>query len=117
MRRWKSALAIALVALPLGAGAAQAQGWDRPYFNTRGWVEQFDRRLNRISARLDEAIAHREISPREARRLTAQRDYLVRTERQAMRDRYITATERDRLDSQLRALAQRLRIQVNDRGW
>lgn len=116
MKNWKRLAALGLFLLPVGTvEVAHAQGWDRPYFDTRGWVERFDRRLNSISARLDQAAMNRQLSPREVRDLTRQRDRLAGMEREALRDRYVTAYERDRLDGELRNLAQRLRIEINDR--
>ncbi|GIL39004.1 hypothetical protein [Roseiterribacter gracilis] len=122
MRMWKAALALALIALPLGVStAAQAQQWapnaNMPYFDTRGWVEQFNRRLNFISARVDEAIAERRVNWREARGLRAQRDHLRDVEREALADRYITRPERERLESELGLLARRLRIDVRSNNW
>ncbi|WP_420244172.1 hypothetical protein [Roseiterribacter gracilis] len=129
MQNWKRLFALGLFFLPMATTAALAQepwrdrgpdraydrGYERPYFDTRGWVERFDRRLNEISARLDQAKMNRDLSPREARSLTIQRDRLAGMERQALADRYVTAGERERLDNELRALAQRLRLEINDR--
>jgi hypothetical protein len=116
MKSWKRLLALGLFLMPIAtAGVAQAQGWDRPYFDTRSWVERFDRRLNSISTRLEEARMNHLLSPREVRRLTIQRDRLAGMERDALRDRYITSYERDRLDSELRSLARNLRMDINDR--
>jgi hypothetical protein len=118
----KAALALALIALPLGvATSAQAQQWapnsDRPYFDSRGWVEQFNRRLNFISARVDDAIAEHRVDRREARGLRAQRDHLRDVERDALADRYVTRPERERLENELGLLARRLRIDVRSTNW
>jgi hypothetical protein len=129
MNTWKRLFAFGLFLVPIATTAAQAQepwrdrgpdrgydrGYERPYFDTRAWVDRFDRRLNQISARLDQAKMNREVSPREARGLTIQRDRLAGMERAALADRYVTAGERERLDYELRSLAQRLRIEINDR--
>lgn len=117
MRTWKEALALAVIALPLGAGAAQAQQWDRPYFDSRGWAEQFTRRLDFVSSRIDQAIAERRVSWREARGLREARDHLREAEHDALADRYVTRFEREQLESQLGILARRLRIDVRAASW
>jgi hypothetical protein len=123
MRTWKAALALALVALPLAAATtANAQAWDRPnfergYFDSRGWAEHFSRRLNFISARIDQAIAERRVSWREARGLREARAHLYEAERDALADRYVTRFEREQLESQLEILARRLRIDLYSANW
>jgi hypothetical protein len=131
MKNWKRVLALGLFLAPMATMtvASAQEPWrdrggdergydrgDRGYFDSRGWVQQFDRRLNTISARLDEARMNRELSPREVRRLSIQRDRLAGMERQALADRYVTAPERERLDAELVALARNLRIEVSDRN-
>lgn len=133
MRRWKTALALALVVLPLGAGisaTAQAQEswqrdrWQEPRYGEehrygtdgRDWVDQFERRLNRIAMRIDEAARRGELNPREVRRLSWQRDRLIAREQQAIADRRLSPYEREDLDSRLYALAHQLRINVAD-AW
>jgi hypothetical protein len=139
MRRWKTVLALALVVVPLGAGisaTAQAQEpwqrdrWEQPRYGEehryreehrygmdgRDWVAQFERRLNRVAMRIDEAARHGELSPREVRRLSWQRDRLISREQQAIADRQLTPYERQELDQRLFALAHELRIDVAD-AW
>ncbi|MDB5367170.1 MAG: hypothetical protein JWM77_3097 [Rhodospirillales bacterium] len=136
MNNWKRVLALGLFLAPMATMtvASAQEPWrdrggdrggdergydrgdrgDRGYFDSRGWVQQFDRRLNTISTRLDEARMNRQLSPREVRRLSIQRDRLAGMERQALADRYVTAPERERLDAELVALARNLRIEVSD---
>jgi hypothetical protein len=125
MRRWKTALALALVVVPLGiAGVAQAQEpwqrdrWEEPRFgvDSRDWTMQFERRLNHVAMRIDEAAHRGEISPREARRLSWQRERLIAREQQAVADRRLSPYEREDLNHELFALAHQLRIDVAD-AW
>jgi hypothetical protein len=133
MRVWKSGLALALIALPLGAGPflardAQAQEpwqwherdrWDS-YNNDAGrsWAWQFERRLNRVAMRIDDARAHGDLSPREARQLSWQRDRIASRFQHAAADRYLSPRERAYLDQELAGLARRVRLDMADaRGW
>ncbi|GIL38082.1 hypothetical protein [Roseiterribacter gracilis] len=130
MRSWKTVLALTLVAGSLGAGVSTAQAqdawqrdrWDdrraeaRFNMDSRDWAHQFERRLNRVAMRIDEAAQRGDLSPREVRHLSWQRDRLAAREQNAISDRYLSSHEREYLDQELFALARQLRIDVAD-AW
>ena len=110
------AVAVASAALPAAAQSYDRHGPSRgPSYeqNYNGWNAISQRKYN-LDRRIDQGLRNRSLSRREADRLKAELNSLVRLERSYMRGG-LSRTERNDLERRYDRLAAQIRFERNDR--